>query len=234
MSLPETRKRPFLLRALHAVLLRISPVALIPTYLDLADTFLSLSNLLITKKHGNVHPKHEIMRYEDFFLRFIEPSTTVLDVGCGNGTVAAKLASRAKHVTGVELDRDRFSFARSHYSAPNLEFVLGDITSLEPRTLYDICVLSNVLEHIEDRIGLLVALKKQASVLLIRVPAMDRDWWPAYRKANGLEWRSDDTHFIEHTEDELRAEISAAGWTVVSLERRWGEFYVHCTQPLRN
>ena len=229
MPLPNIPNWPLPIRIMHGVLLRLSPAALIKPYLYLSDMFASLANLLITRQHGAVHPKHEIMQYEKFFLRFIEPSMSVLDVGSNRGTMTGKLAAKAARVTGIELDEPLVEFARAHNSAANVDYILGDVTRFTPAQRYDACVLSNVLEHIEDRVGLLRAIGKAADTLLIRVPALDRDWWPIYRKRLGIEWRSDATHYIEHTEEELRDELARAGWMVDVFERRWGEFYVKCS-----
>lgn len=228
MPLPSVKKQPYLLRLVHAGLLRSSPFGLIPLYIQLSDMFLSLANLLITRQHQGIHPKHRIMKYEAFFLRFIEPGMTVLDVGSGPGVVARKLAAKAGHVTGLEIDAAACDFARRNNVAENLNFVIGDAISFRPTNNFDVAVLSNVLEHVEDRVSLLRALRGYSRILLIRVPALDRDWWPEYRRELGLEWRSDATHYVEHTEAELRSELNVAGWLVVCFERRWGEFYVKC------
>lgn len=230
MEYPHVPPRGLLWRITHAALLRASPAALATRYLAISDMFLSLANLLITRQHGGVHPKHEIMQYEQFFLRFIEPNMTVLDVGSSRGTVTAKLASKARHVTGIEIDPGSYAFAVAKNAPPNVDYILGDVTQFKPAQRYDVSVLSNVLEHIDDRVGLLSKIRDISTTLLVRVPALDRDWWPSYRRTIGIEWRSDTTHFIEHTENELRSELAAAGWHVDLLERRWGEFYVKCSK----
>ena len=229
MPLPVI-KRPanIMIRLMHAVLLRVSPYRLIPLYIGLSDMFLSLANLLVTRQHGDKHPKHSIMQYERFFLRFIEPQMTVLDVGSNRGVVSAKLAEVASHVTGIEIEADLVQFARTHNARANVEYIHADVTQYMPARKFDVCVLSNVLEHIDERVRFLSALHNVSDVLLIRVPALDRDWWPYYRRQLGIEWRNDPTHFIEYEEAGLRQEIVDANWQVVLMERRWGEFYVKC------
>ncbi len=228
MPLPVVRKTNILIRLAHAGLLRLSPYRLIPLYIQLSDMFLSLANLLVTRQHGGIHPKHAIMQYELFFLRFIEPHMTVLDVGSNRGVVSVKLAERARHVTGVEIEAELVQIARAHNSRHNVDYLHADVTQFSPDTKYDVSVLSNVLEHIDDRVGFLRALHTASEILLIRVPAMDRDWWPYYRRQIGLEWRSDTTHFIEYDEAGLRQELAAADWQIDFMERRWGEFYLKC------
>jgi len=202
---------------------------MIPAYIALSDLFLSLANLLVTRKHAGVHPKHDIMRFEEFFLRYVEPPHSVLDVGCSRGTVSSRLAAKARLVTAIDFNTEHIEFARAHHSAGNIRYIIADAITYQPNERFDICVLSNVLEHIDDRIGIVGKLRQISDVLLVRVPALDRDWWPLYRRSIGVEWRNDTTHYIEHTEEELRAELSAGGWKIDILERKWGEFYVKCS-----
>src|SRR5687768_17444994 len=53
---------------------------------------------------GDLHPKHRIIKYHDFFTSNVLPTDRVLDIGCGNGLVAYKVAERAAHVTGIDFD----------------------------------------------------------------------------------------------------------------------------------
>lgn len=228
MPLPKVPAQPLAVRIVHAVLLRVSPAFFWRGYLHLADMFLSLANLLLTRAHGGVHPKHAIMQYEQFFLRFIGMNDTVLDVGSGVGAVTLRLAEQARSVTGIEMVEDQVSLARARHGRPNITYVHTDLARFAPAERFDVCVMSNVLEHIDDRVGALRRVRELADTLLVRVPAIDRDWWPIFRRDAGLEWRSDTTHFIEHSEEELRAELAAAGWRIDLLERRWGEFYAKC------
>ena len=43
---------------------------------------------------GDVHPKHRLMRYHDFFVERIAAGSRVLDIGGGYGAVARSIASR--------------------------------------------------------------------------------------------------------------------------------------------
>ena len=51
----------------------------------------------------DLHPKHRLMNYHQFFLDHIRPTDRVLDIGCGNGALAYDLAGKTAHVTGIDL-----------------------------------------------------------------------------------------------------------------------------------
>ena len=65
----------------------------------------------------------------DFVMSF--GPTTVLDAGCGTGRVAIELARRGVEVVGVDLDASMLDTARA--KAPDLEWYLADLASLDLR-----------------------------------------------------------------------------------------------------
>lgn len=185
---------------------------------------------------GGEHPKHRLTRYHDFFVERIVPGERVLDVGCGYGAVARSIAGRVAGTTvmGVELDRPRLAQARSADNPPNLSFIEADARRELPPGPWDVVVLSNVWEHIEDRVGFLkdVVAASRALRVLIRVPLFERAWQMPMRRELGAEFRSDPTHFIEHTLDEFDAEVAAAGLSIAERVTLWGEIWADC-RPLQ-
>lgn len=181
---------------------------------------------------GGVHPKHRLMRYHDFFVERIPPGSRVLDIGCGYGAVARSIATRVpgSTVVGVELDRGRLAQARAGDVPANLSFVAADARRDLPPGPWQVVVLSNILEHIEDRVGFLKDILRQArpEKLLIRVPLFERDWKVALRKDIGASYFSDSTHFIEHTRAELAQELAAIGLEQTETILLWGEIWTEC------
>lgn len=182
----------------------------------------------------NVHPKHRLMRYHDFFVDRIATGSRVLDIGCGYGAVARSIAMRVPNstVVGVELDQGRLSQARAGDVPANLSFVEADARRNLPPGPWDVVVLSNILEHIEDRVGFLRDILLQAAPqrILIRVPLFERDWKLPLRRELGIGYFSDAEHFIEHRLDELRDELLAAGLMPVETIALWGEIWTDCRQ----
>lgn len=193
--------------------------------LKLQTINMDLLNILSVKFNHGIHPKHELMHYYDFFIDNIGRNSRVLDIGCGYGYVAHKVASKAGSVTGIDFDKHTLSQARNAYPESNLKFVSGDATKLKFSEKYDYVILSNVLEHIEDRTKFLKKVKQLAPTLLIRVPMFDRDWLPAYKKQLGLFAYCDSTHFIEYTEKLFRSEMKTAGLKVKYLSVQYGEIW---------
>lgn len=180
--------------------------------------------VLIKTNHG-LHPKHHLMQYYEFFLDRIGRESSVLDIGCGNGFVAYQIASKAKKVTGIDTDQANIGQARRQHSRENISYILGDATSYDFLERYDAIVLSNVLEHIKDRVTFLNKVKLLSDTLLIRVPMLDRDWLPLYRKSLGMFYFCDSTHFTEYTFQSFREEMNMSGLKIESCTIRFGEIW---------
>ena len=192
--------------------------------------------VLAREESLGIHPKINIIDYIGWFSSHICNNDVVLDVGSNRGHMAAQLATVAKEVIAIEIDKRYHDEAIQSHKAENLRFINADATkfSIKDIGLIDVVTLSNVLEHIEHRTEFLLSLKNNISWkrkvgrVLIRVPSIERDWLPVYKLKNGIEHRLDRTHYIEYTEAQLKEELNEAGFTILDFTMRWGEFYVCC------
>ena len=197
--------------------------------LDMAEKVISERAMALG---DGVHPKHRLTRYHDFFVDNIAPNSAVVDIGCGYGALARSIATRVDgvRVTGIDSDAPRLTQAQQADNPNNLSFVLGDALQDLPAGQWDVMVLSNVWEHIENRVefmrGLLV--KVQPKRVLIRVPVFERSWHLPMRKELGIGYFSDTTHYIEHTLVEFADETARAGLKIESQDVRWGEIWAVC------
>ena len=179
-----------------------------------------------------VHPKHRLMNYHRFFVENIAEGDTVLDIGCGYGSVARSVAQAlpSSNVTGIDFNQDRIDEAQGMKNTNNLNFVCGDALQALPSGNWDVVMMSNVLEHIEGRVDFLRHMGRVLAPgkLLIRVPQFERDWTLPMRKELGINYFSDPTHFIEHTQDEFLQEMDQAGIDVIDQLHVWGEIWAVC------
>ena len=174
-----------------------------------------------------IHPKHRLMDYHRFFIERLNKNDRVLDVGCGYGAVAFSMAKTGALVTGIDMDETNLHQARKQYQHENLSFILGDVRKDLPDGKFDVIVMSNVLEHIENRVGLLKTLedKFQPKLWLIRVPMINRDWLVPLKKELHMPYYSDPTHCTEYTLESFEDEMVEAGLTVRHAEIKWGEIW---------
>jgi len=57
------------------------------------------------------------------------PCDKALDVGCGDGILTEKLASRVPEVTGIDVSAEMIALARQRVSAQHTSFIEGDFLS---------------------------------------------------------------------------------------------------------
>ena len=190
-----------------------------------------LGHLAVNYGNGE-HPKHRQMNYHRFFSERISETETVLDIGCGIGAVAYRVAEETgAQVIGVDLDSQKILQAQQQYQHPNVSYHLGDAREFTLLTHVDVVVLSNVLEHLEARPAFLTSLCNSLNPdrLLIRVPLFERDWRVPMKQELGLDWRLDETHFTEYTLESFQEEMKAANLHINYLEVRWGEIWTEVT-----
>lgn len=192
----------------------------------LADTFSIAAE--------GIHPKHRILNYEKWFLEKIEKGWIVLDIGSNTGLMASLLAEKAGFVYGIEIKKELIDEADSKRKKANIEYLCADAEKFEFSGLgnIDCVILSNVLEHIENRTLFLKDLIKRINwrnperkIFLFRVPMINRDWIVLYKKELGVEYRSDKTHFTEYTLETFKNELEGAGIEILDSEVRFGEIY---------
>ena len=178
---------------------------------------------------NGIHTKHRHTNYHLFFIKNLKPGERVLDIGCGNGFMSYDMTTQVPgvRVVGIELNEENIKSARTHYQHPNLSFINGDAVEEFPIETFDVVTLSNVLEHIEQRIEFLRKIIQQVKPdrLIIRVPLFERDWRVPLKREIGVDYRLDSTHYIEYTQEEFFGELHQAGLKVAHVEFRWGEIW---------
>jgi trans-aconitate 2-methyltransferase len=104
----------------------------------------------------------------------------VLDVGCGDGTITARIADRVPRgsVVGVDPSTRMIAFAREHCRRPNLDFAIGDAVRLGYTAAFDRVVSFNALHWVLDQRAALAsiraALRPGGRAFLELVPAAER------------------------------------------------------------
>lgn len=185
--------------------------------------------LIATKVEGE-HPKHRLTKYHNFFLKNITPNDKVLDVGCGDGILTVDLARKAKQVVGIDINPRNIKQAKKEHQKDNIRYILADATKMNFKEKFDVIVLSNVLEHIKDRVVFLRKMGEVGMKILVRVPMLERDWLTIYKKERGVDYKLDKTHFIEYTLDEFISEVRKAGLKLENYYIKFGEIHAVLTK----
>jgi SAM-dependent methyltransferase len=92
--------------------------------------------------------------YHDLLLRYLPPNCEIaLEIGCGTGTFARRLAETSKHVIALDLSSEMIRVARSRSTRfANLEFQLADATTWDfPKSHFDFVCSIATLHHLNQR-----------------------------------------------------------------------------------
>jgi ubiquinone/menaquinone biosynthesis C-methylase UbiE len=124
-----------------------------------------------------------------YLLPHLKPSMTILDIGCGPGTITVDLASYipSGHITGLERVSSVLEPARAlalEKGISNISFVTGDANALEYEdNSFDVVVCHQVLQHVSDPVGILREMRRVCKIGGI-VAARESDyegfvWYPS-------------------------------------------------------
>ncbi len=123
-----------------------------------------------------------------YLIPHLAPNTSMLDVGCGPGTITLDFAARVApgRVVGIDFAPAAIEAAESERAASNVtnvEFRTGDIYALDfPDDTFDIVHAHQVLQHVTDPVGALREMRRVCKPGGI-VAARDSDyaaftWYP--------------------------------------------------------
>ena len=154
--------------------------------------------------------RHLVRRFSAFFGS--PAGKSVLDYGCGVGTLLRVLSETGAHATGIE----QSATARQKMERAGFATVYSDLGALqhaEPKRRFDWVILSDVIEHLrrpwEDLEQLRPFLKRSGAVIVL-TPNFEG----LNSRLHGTRWeqRTNLTHLYYFTPQSLYAVMSRAGF----------------------
>jgi SAM-dependent methyltransferase len=117
--------------------------------------------------HESVLRSHKWRTVENsaaYLAPYLASGNSVLDVGCGPGTITADIGQRVApgRVLGIDMSSDVIDEARRHAGAgANVEFSVGDLYTLDiDDDTFDVVHAHQVLQHLRDPVGGLRQMKR--------------------------------------------------------------------------
>ncbi|MFC7533486.1 methyltransferase domain-containing protein [Actinoplanes sp. GCM10030250] len=100
-----------------------------------------------------------------YLLPHLSSGISLLDVGCGPGTITADLAARVTpgRVTALEQTEAALDLARAQIGLANVDFAVGDVHALDfPDGIFDVVHAHQVLQHVADPVAALREMRRVA------------------------------------------------------------------------
>jgi len=174
---------------------------------------------------GNTHPGYRFLKEKiDATIQKWIPNgkRNVIDVGCGAGILLIDLQKRGLECFGIDFNPHLVRIAREQFGL-NVEMQrIEEVAGMEVR--YDLALLSHVLEHVADPLGLLcqiATLLKPGGLLIIDVPnrLYCRQRTRFYRGELG--WGEYPPHHLSFwSEKPMRIVLKSAGYRVLECKSR--------------
>ena len=183
-----------------------------------------------------------------FVLAHLVTGTSLLDVGCGPGTITVDLARRVEPGLVVGIDREPAVVAAATASYPpaahpNLRFVTADVYGLDlDDESFDVVFAHQVLQHLTDPVAALREMRRVLRVgglLAVRDadygaftwfpadPALD-EWLDVYHRLTRVNRAEADggrhlAHWVRRAGFDDRT-VTSSNWTYATADERawWG------------
>jgi len=152
--------------------------------------------------------------------------SSILDIGCGQGYFAAMIAKKYSHcnVKGIDINQNKVNIGnqvKKKFGLRNLTFEQGDFCSDVISDKYDLVIMLQVIEHIEDDTLLLEKIRrtiKKGGHLIVTGPNSESPI---------INWEKNNVTIESHVRDgyttsELIQKILKAGFTIKQVKQLSG------------
>jgi len=163
-------------------------------------------------------------RFAAVAQRLPRPLDRLIDLGCGPGTFLGNFHELYRRGVGMDIAAPQIEYARVVYDRPQLEFRVGDVTTVDPGPGFDAAVSIEVIEHLrsEDTHGFLASIYRvlaPGGTLVLTTPNY-RSHWPVLEwlvsRLGPVDYR--EQHLNRFDSRRLRDEVEAAGFAVARVE----------------
>jgi len=103
--------------------------------------------------------ENTLMKYKILEITKFCKGKTMLDIGCGVGTLTKALSPFFDHVTAIDGSKIKIQKAKKNNSAINIKYIHTIFEEYNPEMKFDFIVSTNVLEHVNNPIFFLKKIK---------------------------------------------------------------------------
>jgi len=120
----------------------------------------------------------------EIYRERIPPGVSVLEVGCGTGTLLARM--QPARGVGIDISSKMIEIAALKY--PDIEFHVRDIGTFNSKDTFDFIIVPDVIEHLHDVAGAFASLRNACGEgTKLMVTCVNPLWAPVMHLAERLE-----------------------------------------------
>ncbi len=153
----------------------------------------------------------------DAYREFVPPGASVLEIGCGTGTLLASL--RPRRGVGVDISPKMVEIAASKH--PALAFLVADAENLDLGETFEFVIVPDVIEHLSDVSAMFRSARRHCSDgSLVIVTSVNPLWAPVLHLAERLGLKMPEGEHRWLSSEELRSRADGAGLEVAEEHGR--------------
>ena len=150
----------------------------------------------------------------------MKPTDVVLDIGCGTGSLALRLASGAASIHGLDISSEMIRIARGKAEtegAANVSFHVGSLDSFElfePASLDGVCAYSllHLVEELPAALGRIYRLLRPGGFFISSTVCLSESWLPYRPILEVMRWLGKAPRVRTLRKRELEDELRHAGF----------------------
>jgi SAM-dependent methyltransferase len=122
----------------------------------------------------------------EIYRERIPPGVSVLEVGCGTGTLLARM--QPARGVGIDISSKMIEVAASKY--PDIEFHARDICTFPFEDTFDFIMVADVIEHLRDVAGAFASMRNACGEgTRLMVTCVNPLWAPVLHFAERMGWK---------------------------------------------
>ncbi len=149
---------------------------------------------------------------------------SICEIGCGSGEIlvelSAKLPAEIKYY-GFDISKDAINIAKQK-ECTRIKFELQDITQNDHHENYDVILVVDILEHLENYFEFLRGISSKGKYTIFHIP-LDLSTWSLFREKMLIESKERVGHIHNFTEGLILKTLTDFGFEIID------KFY---TEPL--
>lgn len=161
----------------------------------------------------------------DVLTKYIKKDDTILDIGCGAGTVSLYFANQGHSVYGIDISKRAIDASIQSSKVLNIDkvmFKVMDFPEEIPAKSFDVVILCEVLEHLkddEDALGKVFRLLKKGGIAVVSVPSKNA---PLFKMGYTREFDRRVGHLRRYNLKELVKICEEKGFTILETRKTEG------------
>lgn len=183
--------------------------------------------------HKNTIPQRRILKKNNFTYRiildvvnkYIKIKDSILDIGCGAGSVALYLASKGYRVHGIDISIKAIQACIESarlLNLKNVSFEPIDFTKKLPNKKFNLIICTEVLEHLEDDrrvLSKIFSILKSGGIAIISTPSKNA---PLFRIGYARKFDEKVGHLRRYSMDELVSKCKEQGFMILEMRKAEG------------